>query len=200
MSFKLFIAILMIAICAYPLIGGAADLDDMLAHQPSPSQSFWGYQYKNIKWINHTPVPAAAPNEPEGGQIDVGKVDSYGDGKEETVKVTWGGGVSDHSLKIEVVKDEKIISTLQNQFGIQPNFKIEDVDGDGRKEIVIWSGLWDPRLPGEDGVTEATSEGHSEPHRYVVATYKLIRDEYSLWSIYTTRKKYGPFCKDQPDE
>ena len=55
-------------------------------------------------------------------------------------------------------------------------------------------------MPGEDGVTEKTSEGHSAPHRYVVATYKLVRDEYYLWDVYTTKKKYDPFCEKQPSK
>ena len=106
--------------------------------------------------------------------------------------------MTDHFLTIEVYKADKLLSTLKGEFGIQSNYKIEDIDNDGRKEVIIWSGLWDPRLPGEDGITEATYEGHSAPHRYVVATYKLIRGEYCLWDIYTTKKNYDPFCEEQP--
>jgi len=126
------------------------------------------------------------------------KIDLDGDRQDELVKVIYGPGVSDKHLKIEVYKTGEMISFLEGRFGIQPNYKIEDVNNDGKKEIIIWSGLWDPRLPGEDGVTEETYEGHSAPHRYVVATYKLIRGQYQLWDIYTTKKKYEPFSKEVP--
>ncbi|MFH1875332.1 MAG: hypothetical protein ABH865_00385 [Candidatus Omnitrophota bacterium] len=128
------------------------------------------------------------------------KIDLDGDKKPELIKVMYGPGVSDKYLEIEVYKAGKLISRLKGKFGIQSNYKIEDIDKDGKKEIIIWSGIWDPRLSGEDGVTEATYEGHSSPHRYIVATYKLIRDDYYLWKIYTTKKKYEPFCEEQPKE
>lgn len=126
------------------------------------------------------------------------KIDLDGDKKSELVKVIYGLGVSDKFLTIEVYKAGKLISTLKGEYGIQSNYKIEDVDKDGKQEIIIWSGLWDFRMPGEDGVTEVTYEGHSTPHRYVVATYKLIRGQYYLWDIYTTKNKYGPFCEEMP--
>ena len=128
------------------------------------------------------------------------KMDIDNDGKDELIKVMYGEGVSDKPLTIEVYKDGKIISTLRGEFGIQSNYKIEDVDNDKRKEIVIWSGLWDFRMAGEDGITDQTYEGHSAPHRYIVATYKLLRGQYYLWDIYTTKKKYEPFCEKQPEE
>jgi len=214
-------SIVAIIICLCPLTANAVTFDEMLGHHPSKTQSFWGYQYKNIKWVSHTPDTLNDPEEQKAleeavtgldaeaddrGQTDIGMVDLDGDTKEETVKVIWGGGVSDHSLTIEVYKDGRLISTLDDrEHGIQPNFKIEDVDGDGRKEIIIWSGLWDFRMPGEDDITEENYEGHSGPHRYVVATYKFIKghefrpDEYYLWDIYTTKKKYEPFCQEQPE-
>ncbi|MBF0593888.1 MAG: VCBS repeat-containing protein [Candidatus Omnitrophica bacterium] len=126
------------------------------------------------------------------------QIDIDGDGRAELVCVNYGPGVSDKSLEIEIRKGDKLIDTVKNQFGIQPNYKIEDVDKDGKKEIIVWGGLWDPRMAGEDGVTEETVEGHSAPHRYVVATYKLIRAQYYLWDVYSTKKKYEPFCEQQP--
>ncbi|MDP8260931.1 MAG: hypothetical protein P9M01_01135 [Candidatus Kappaea frigidicola] len=128
------------------------------------------------------------------------KIDIDNDGKEELIKVIYGGGVSDKPLTIEIYKDGKLIATLKGEFGIQSNYKIEDVDNDGKKEIIIWSGLWDFRMAGEGGVTKETYEGHSAPHRYIVVTYKLLRGEYYLWDIYTTKKKYEPFCEEQPKE
>lgn len=126
------------------------------------------------------------------------KIDLDGDKKPELVKVMYGPGVSDKFLEIEVYKAGKLISTLKGEYGIQSNYKIADIDKDGRQEIIIWSGLWDFRMPGEDGITEATYEGHSAPHRYIVATYKLIRGQYYLWDIYTTKNKYDPFCEEVP--
>ena len=126
------------------------------------------------------------------------KIDMDGDRELELIRVNYGQGVSNKALTIEVYKDNKLISTLKGELGIQSNYNIEDVDKDGRKEVIIWSGIWDPRLPGEDGITEETYEGHSSLHRYIVATYKLTRGQYYLWEIYTTKKKYEPFCDEQP--
>ncbi len=121
-------------------------------------------------------------------------MDLDGDGQNELVKEVRGPGVSQHSLTIEVYKDSQLIGSIDpNQFGIQAMYKIADLDDDGGKEIITWSGLWDPRLPGEEGVTEETYEGHSSPHRYVFVTYKLIRGEYYPWNYYTTKKKYSPY-------
>jgi hypothetical protein len=170
-------------------------MDDMLLHKPSTAQPFMGEQ-KNIKWTKHTPLTTKEDAE-EGysGQIDEGNVDLFDNGEDTTIRVTWDGGVTDHHLTIEI---PELGVKLTNEYGIQPNYAIQDADKDGKKEIIIWSGLWDPRMPGEDGVIETTYEGHSASHRYVVATYKLIRGQYYLWDIYTTKKKYEPFCKEQP--
>lgn len=173
------------------------------AEKPAVVQGkpFLGCSYKNIKWIKHVRLNAADWGEDEagsGGQEDIGGVDLDGDKKSETIKAIWGPGVSDHSLLIEVYKNKKKIDTLKPLAGIQPNYSVEDGDGDGRMEIVIWAGLWDFRLPGEDGITDKTYEGHSGPHRYIVATYKLVRGEYNLWDVYTTKKKHEPFCEKKP--
>jgi hypothetical protein len=125
------------------------------------------------------------------------QIDVDGDGANELVKIIYGPGVSNKHLTIEVRKDGELMSTLEGEFGVQSNYRIEDVDGDGKKEIIIWSGLWDPRLPGEEGVT--AYEGHSSPHRYVVATYKLLRSQYTLWDIFTTKNKYEPYCEEMPE-
>lgn len=167
----------------------------------APSQVFLGYRYSNIKWTKHVPLNTADYGEGEagsGGQEDMGEVDLDGDKKPEIIKAIWGPGVSDHSLKVEVYKGKKKIGEIKPLAGIQSNFEVKDIDHDGKMETVIWGGLWDPRIAGEDGVTEKTYEGHSDPHRYVVATYKLIRGEYSFWDVYTTKKKYEPFCEKQP--
>jgi hypothetical protein len=119
--------------------------------------------------------------------------------KRELVRVLYGPGVSDKSLTIGIFKGKKKVDTLRNHFGIQPNYRIADIDGDGKKEIAIWEGLWDSRMAGEEGVTEKTFEGHSAPHRYLVMTYKRIQGKYCLWEAYTTRKKHDPFCEKQPE-
>ena len=191
MNKKQLIVAWIVIIYLYPLVTNA---------MTSP---FLGYQYKNINWIEHIPDEAAESYKDEGGsggQVDIGLVDLEGDGQDETIKVTWGPGVSDHVLTIELYKDremQELISHLQPH-GIQPNFKVEDIEVDGRFEIIIWGGLWDFRMPGEGGVTKETYEGHSDFHRYIVATYKFMRGEYYLWDIYTTKKKYEPFCEEQP--
>ena len=126
-------------------------------------------------------------------------IDLFGDNTKELVKVIYSSGISDKSLTIEIYKDKKLISTLKGDYGIQSNYKIDDLYHDGKKEIIIWSGLWDFRLPGEDGITDKTYEGHSAPHRYIVAIYKPVRGEYCLWDIYTTKKKYEPFSEEMPE-
>lgn len=205
-------------IIIFPLTVYAITFDDMLVHHPSKSHPFMN-EHKNIKWVSHAPDTLEDPKEEKAaeealmgpnaeaddrGQVDIGKVDLDGNGKEETLKVIWAGGVSDHGLTIEVYKAGKLISKLNNEFGIQPNYRITDAGKDGRREIIIWSGNWDPRMPGEDGITEATYEGHSGLHRYIVSTYKLINSslgyQYVLWDVYTTKKKYEPFCEEQPKE
>jgi hypothetical protein len=138
--------------------------------------------------------------EPDEPTLHEYKIDLDGDKKPELIKVMYDLGVSDKALTIEVYKAGKLISTLKGEFGIQSNYKVKDVDKDGKQEIIIWSGIWDPRMPGEEGITEATYEGHSAPHRYIVTTYKLIRGQYYLWDVYTTKKKYAPFCEEIPKE
>ena len=91
------------------------------------------------------------------------QIDLDGDKKKEHVRVNYGPGVSDKALNIQIIRGKKV-ETIKAEFGIQSNYRIADIDKDGKKEIVIWSGLWDPRTPGEDGVTEKSYEGHSSPH------------------------------------
>ncbi len=180
--------------------------DNTVDHHPGTTQTFLGYQYKNIQWISHTPtLPAGDKTPPESdeadyrGQEDVGKVDLFGDGKSETIKAIWGIGVSDHSLKIEVYKDDKLFATLEPK-GIQPNFKIEDVDGDGKLEMVLWGALWDSLAVDENGKDNPAFEGHSEPHIFTVSIYKLTDTDYQLAKEYLTKKKYEPFCEEQPKD
>jgi len=144
---------LVLAIWLIPLPARAITFDEMLGHHSSKSQPFMG-EHKNIKWISHEPFlpkemesDVISPTEADyRGQVDIGKIDLDGDGKEETLKIIWGHGVSDHSLTIEVYKGDKLISTLKGEYGIQSNYRIADIDKDGKQEIIIWSGLWDFRL------------------------------------------------------
>ena len=190
--------ILLLALLLIPLAAMAITFDDMLGHHPSKDQPFWGYQYKNIKWVSHTP----GEGPPEGGeadyrgQVDMGKVDIDNDNKDATIKVTWGGGVSDHSLTVEVYKGDKTFATLRPK-GIQPNFKVEDIDGDGKLEIVLWGAVADPKMSQLVGESKPF-EGHSEPHLFTVSIYKLTDAGYKLSKEYTTKKKYEPFCEEMP--
>ena len=148
-------------------------------------------------YMAHGPL---SPNNEDGAAPVITKhfIDLFGDNTKELVKVIYGEGVSDKFLTIEVYKDNKLVSTLKSDYGIQSNYKIDDLYHDGKKEIIIWSGLWDFRLPGEDGITDNAYEGHSAPHRYIVAIYRPLRGEYYLWDIYTTKKKYEPYCEEMP--
>ena len=170
------------------------------------SPAFLGYQYKNIQWVSHMPtLPVGDKSNPESdeadyrGQEDVGKVDLFRDGKYETIKVIWGIGVSDHSLKIEIYKGEKVFATLKPK-GIQPNFRAEDIDGDGKLEVVLWGAVEDPRMSYDVTDESKPFEGHSEPHLFVVSIYKLTNTGFQLAKEYTTKKKYEPFNKDQPKD
>lgn len=192
-----------IIICLYPYIASAVTFNDMLVHKPSSKQTFWGCHYKNIKWVSHTPEPII-DNSYGGeadyrGQIDIGNADLDGDGKNETIKVIWGTGVSDHSLAIEVYKGSKKFATLQPK-GIQPNFKVEDIDGDAKLEIVLWGAVDDPNMSQDISDESKPFEGHSSPHLFMVSIYKLTDTGYKLSREYTSKKKYESFCEQQPKE
>lgn len=207
MNRKKIIFVLLFACIIYPLSAQAATVDELLMHKASKEKAFWGNYYENILWISHTPTRSGKPADDfdsvqgdDRGQTDIGKVDTDGDGKDEIIKVIWGEGVSDHSLDIELYEDEAMSELVAKftPFGIQPNFKVTDPDENGKKEIIIWGGIWDQRIAGEDGVK--VYEGHSAPHRYIAATYKLVKGKYCLWHLYTTNNKYEPFCVEQPEE
>lgn len=186
------IVIWLTLICLCPLIANAA----------SKAQPLLGYTYKNIKWVSHRPtsVPGGDPGEGEAdfrGQVDVGLVDLNGDGKKETIKVIWGIGVSDHSLKIELYRDNKKFTTLKPK-GIQPNFKVDDIDNDGKLEVVLWGAVADPKMSQLSSDTSKPFEGHSDLHLFKVDIYKLDKDKYSLQKSYVSKHKYEPFYEEQP--
>ena len=144
-----------------------------------------GY-YENIRWNSHTAHPTFGAAD-EKGQVDEGKTDVDGDGADEDIKVTWGQGLNDHSLTIEITRTqpEKIsLGALGPVAGVQPNYKLEDLDADGKIEVIVWGGLWD---------YEIGAEAELDPHRYVVAVYKLLSGGYALWEVFTTRTKYDPY-------
>ena len=186
----------------------AVTFDEILVHKSSNSQPFWGDYYKNITWTKHAPY---LPKEMEGeviepgeadyrGQIDIGLVDLDGDKKPETIKVIWGHGVSDHSLLLELYKDagmKTLIAKLEPT-GIQPNFKLEDLDGDGKLEVILWGAVSDPSMSQDVNDTSKPFEGHSSPHLYEVSIYKMEAGGYKLSQRYTSKKKYEPFCEEQP--
>ena len=162
-----------------PLFFGA----DGVSAAEAPFQN--GY-YENIQWVRHTAYPTFGASD-EKGQVDEGKTDVDGDGVGEDIKVTWGQGVNDHSLTIEITRlqPEKVsLGMLGPVAGIQPNYKLEDLDADGKLEVIVWGGLWD---------YEIGAEPELGPHRYVVAVYKLLSGGYILWEAFTTRTKYDPY-------
>lgn len=173
-----------------------------LSFAKEPAEAFLGYPYKNIQWVSHTPTPVGSemPTDEADDRVreDTGKVDFLGDGKYETIKVIWGGGVSDHSLEIEIYRNGKVFATLRPK-GIQPNFKIEDIDGDGKLEVVLWGAVKDPAMSYDISDESRPFEGHSAPHLFTVSIYKLTDTDYQLAKEYTSKKKYDPFCKDQPE-
>lgn len=201
MNKKQLMAIYSIIVCLYPSVVGAITFDDMLVHHPSGKKPFWGYAYKNIKWVSHTPhggAPAGGEADYRG-QVDVGKVDLDKDNRDEIIKVTWGLGISEHSLTIEIYKGNKNLAILQPK-GIQPNFKIEDIDSDGKLEIVLWGAVGDPKMSQLAADESKPFEGHSDPHLFIVSIYKLTDAGYKLSREYTSRKKYEPFCEEMPKE
>lgn len=205
---------ILLALLLIPLSAMAITFDDMLGHHPSKSQPFMG-EHKNIKWVSHTPdLLSKDPKEEKAaeealmgpnseaddrGQVDVGNTDLDGDGKDETIKAIWNAGVSDHALTIEVYKESKKIVTLQPK-GIQPNFKVEDIDGDGKLEIALWGAVGDPKISQDISDESKPFEGHSSPHLFKVSIYKLEQGKYKLSKEYTSRRKYEPFCEEQPEE
>lgn len=191
-----------IAIWLCPLIASALTFDEMLIHETSTTQPFLGYKYENIKWIKHTPDDTAESYKEEagsGGQVDIGQVDVDGDSKFETIKVIWGPGVSDHSLEVELYKENSKIGLFVAP-GIQPNFKLEDIDKDKKLELVIWGAVDDPKMSQLLDDESKPFEGHSSPHLFKVRIYKLKQSAYKLSKEYTSKKKYEPFCEEQPEE
>lgn len=188
---------ILIIIFLCPLAANAVTFDDMLIHHPSNAQPFWGYIYKNIKWVSHMPAPAVGGDPEEGeadyrGQIDRGLVDLNGDGKKETIKVIWGEGVSDHSLTIELYEDNKKFATLQPK-GIQPNFKVEDLDSDGSLEVTLWGAIADSNMSQDISDESKAFEAHSVSHLFLVDIYKLKKGKCIFLKEYVTKNKYEPF-------
>jgi len=183
----------------------AATYEEMIIHETSTTQPFWGDYYKNIKWLQHTPDQTAASFEGEagsGGQVDIGRIKLYSAGKVGFIKVIWGQGVTEHSLEIEVYKDsgmKQLISRIEPR-GIQPNFAVEDLDGDGNLEIAVWGAVSDPNMSQLSEDKSKPFEGHSDPHLFEVAIYKLEGKELILQKQYVTKQKYEPFCKEMPKD
>ena len=206
MNKKQLIVACILFIIVLPSTVYAMTFDDMLGHHPSISHHFMG-KHKNIKWISHTPflpkemeqdeinLPISPDEADYRGQVDTGVVDLDGDGSEETIKVIWGHGVSDHSLTIELYKGDIKLNSIEAP-GIQPNFKLEDIDGDKKLELVIWGAVSDPNMS-QDGADDSKPfEAHSVPHLFKLEIYKLEKGKYKLSKEYISKKKYEPFCRD----
>jgi len=82
-------------------------------------------------------VKEPTKNDPSDPAITTYEIDLDSDKNTELIKVIYGEGVSDKPLTVEVYKGNRLIALLNGDLGIQSNYKIEDTDGDGKKEIII---------------------------------------------------------------
>ncbi len=179
----------------------AANFDDMLVSKRGSAAPLFGV-HDNVKWLSHTPDPNVEVGEEADyrGQIDIGLVDLDGDKKQEAIKVTWGQGVSDHSLSVELFKDAEMRTRIAalKPTGIEPNFKLDDIDGDGKLEVILWGAVSDPAMSQDSSDTSKPFEGHSSPHFYEVSIYKMKEGTYKLALRFMSKKKHEPFCAEQP--
>ncbi len=206
------IFILIIAIILYPISAHAITYDQILAHKASISKPYWGdyYEYKNVKWLSHTPsflvdlteeqmeelTKEALTAVDERGQIDIGSVDFDGDGKDEYIKVIWTAyGGPAKGLIIDIYTDKrlenKIISVNPQSEGYHPNFKIEDIDSDGFLELVTFTGVPDLAMSGA-GNDEKPFEARFADRFLRVSIYKYEDSMLKLSQQYLTKEKFGP--------
>ena len=82
--------------------------------------------------------------------------------------------------------------------GAQANFKVEDLDGDDKLEIIIWGAVADPKMSQDASDKSKPFEGHSAPHLFKVDVYKIGEDNRRLQESYISKEKYEPFCEEQP--
>lgn len=195
----------------FPLWAHAVTYDDILAHKASSSKPYWGdyYQYKNIKWISHQPYFEGATDEQmkelekaaleevdDRGQIDIGSVDFNGDGKEHYLKVIWTAyGGPAKGLLIEEYQDKALknkIATISPQSeGYHPNFKVEDVDSDGKLELITFAGVPDPNMSGMVDDKKPFEPRFAD--RFLrVSIYKYKDGTLKLSRQYLTKGKFEP--------
>lgn len=205
---KIFIVLM---VCFFPTLAHAVTYDDILEHKANSSKPYWGdyYQYKNIKWISHQPYFEGATDEQmkelekaaieevdDRGQIDVGSVDFNSDGKAVYLRVIWTAyGGPAKGLVIEAYQDKALknrIATVspQNE-GYHPNFKVEDVDSDGKLELITFAGVPDPNMSGmvED---KKPFEPRFADRFLRVSIYKYKDGTLKLSRQYLTKVKYEP--------
>ncbi len=203
--------IMLIALSLFSVSAYAVTYDQILEHKASTAKPFWGdyYEYKNIKWISHKLYFEGATDEQmkemeqeavdavdERGQIDVGSVDFNGDGKNEYLKVIWTAyGGPAKGLVIEVYHDKnlknKIASVSPESEGYHPNFKVEDVDGDGSLELVTFAGVPDPNMSSMVDDTKPFEPRFAD--RFLSASiYKYKNGTLALSRKYLTKEKFEP--------
>jgi len=191
MNNKQLVTILATALCLSPVVATADAFNEYLK---KPFR--WNATYENIRWIKHEPLTTRDDlQEGYRGQVDIGAVDLEGDKKNEIIKVTWYPGTSNNPMEIDLYKDgviKQLMAHLEPPAD-QANFKLEDLDGDGTLEIALWGTVGDPTMSQLLSDESKPFEGHSVPHFFRVAVYKLDKGEYVLQRKYTTKKKYEPF-------
>lgn len=210
------IIIIFLMVCFFPLSAHAVSYDDILAHKASTSKPFWGdyYQYKNIEWISHAPFMEGATDEAmkemeqealkpddereldDRGQIDIGSVDFNGDGKAVYLKVIWTAyGGPAKGLVIEAYQDKalknKIATVSPQSEGYHPNFKVEDVDADGKLELITFAGVPDPNMSGMVDDKKPFEPRFAD--RFLrVSIYKYKDGALKLSKQYLTKDKFEP--------
>jgi hypothetical protein len=202
--------IILFIISALPVTVHAVTYDDILVHKASASRPFWGdhYEYKNIEWISHEPYFKGLDEEQlkglaeeavyavdERGQIDIGKVDFNSDGKDAYIKAMWTAyGGPARGLVIEVYQDEALtdkIATISPQSeGYNPNFQIEDIDGDGLLELITFAGIMDDHT---GNAMDENFQGRFSNMRLQVSIYKFMDYNLKLDKRYVTDNRYEPY-------
>jgi hypothetical protein len=209
-SMKLVIIFLFIGSFTAP--ASALTYDEIVVNKVSNARPYWGeyYEYKNIEWISHQPYFEGLDDEEyrelemeaidavdERGQIDIGRVDFNRDKEYQYIKVMWTAyGGPARGLIIDVYQDENLKSRIAiispQKEGVNPNFKIEDIDGDGVLELITFSGQLDPNMSNVwDGDTPF--QGRFSDMFLLVSIYKFIDGSFSLDYQYVTEHKYQPY-------
>jgi hypothetical protein len=207
-SMKLVITFLFIG--SFTASASALTYDEIVVNKASNARPYWGeyYEYKNIEWISHQPYFEGLDDEQyrelemeaidavdERGQIDIGRVDFNRDKEYQYIKVMWTAyGGPQRGLIIELYRDEALkytIVTISPQSeGYNPNFKIEDIDGDGLLELITFAGIIDDHT---GNAMDENFQGRFSNMRLQVSIYKFIDGSLKLDKRYITGNRYQPY-------